>query len=569
MFLPDWLPDESLFSLVSRYHGLSGNRLASHTCLELFGHPQQGSQHDFPSRLGYFAKVTGEVLGDVRTIVQHRTILPFYLRFLAPERAQSAVRTLEGATLGDLKFRLGLLTSRFRAHHPLKACVTCLRNDGEQYGTPYWHMSHQYPGVWVCPDHGTPLCESTVKSSGVGRFLWHLPHECTLNAPQKKAGAATTQAQALNALRSFAVLVGDFARLPLEASINTRLFQHMTITRLIELNLATTTGRLRLKEIESAYASAIEPLTSVPELSHLYLPEPNFPSTLGKLLRPPRSGTHPLRRLALVHWLFGSWSRFVDLNGDAVLAVTAQACITRPQEAQQADQLRRDFLACVRLGASPTSCAKTVGIDVNTGLIWTAQQGYIVRHRRKTITDASIKGIAKDLRAGLDKESVAYRHQVSSSTINRLLASIRGLQTEWRAAKHQAARTNARHLWNQALMANPAVGIKELRKQNTAAFAWLYRNDKAWLIQANAAIPRRPPQPLRSRVDWPARDKDLAAKVCEAIQQLSAASPDPHRNVHLWQLYQRVPDLKTKLGVLEKMPLTKAVIQRATTGEPS
>lgn len=567
LFLPDWLPDESLFSLVSRYHGLSGNRLASHTCLELFGHAHQGSQHDFPTRLGYFAEVTGEALGDARTIVQRRTILPFFLRLLTPERAEGAVRALEGANLGGLKFQLGLLTSRFRAHHPLKACPTCLLNDSDVHGTPYWHMSHQYPGVWVCPEHGIPLQESTVKSSGVGRFLWHLPHECTLTAPRHQSAQPT--AQELDALLSFAVLIREFSRLPLETSINATQFQLLVMSRLKELDLATPTNRLRLTDITSAYASAIEPLASVPELSQLYRSDPNFSSTLGKLLRPPRGGTHPLRQLALIYWLFGSCSGFVERSGNAVIPGGTEAYIARPLATHRTEPLRREFLACVTLGASPTFCAKTVGIDVSTGLIWAAQQGLIVRHRRKAITDATIKGIAKDLRAGLDKEAVAYRHQVSSSTINRLLASIRGLQAEWRTAMHHAARTKARHVWHQALMANPAVGIKELRKQNAAAFAWLYRNDKAWLIQANTAIPRRPTQPLRTRVDWPARDKGLAAKVCEAIQQLSAASPDPHRKVHLWQLYQRVPDLKAKLGVLEKMPLTMAVIQRATTGEPS
>lgn len=32
-----------------------------------------------------------------------------------------------------------------------------------------------YPGVWVCPQHGELLQVSTLKSTGVERFQWHLP----------------------------------------------------------------------------------------------------------------------------------------------------------------------------------------------------------------------------------------------------------------------------------------------------------------------------------------------------------------------------------------------------------
>ena len=85
-----WLPDETLFSLCSRYHAASGNVLPATTCRQLFGHPRQGCAHDFPARLDHFLSVTGGALGTVTSIVEDHTVLPLYLRFASEETIDAA-----------------------------------------------------------------------------------------------------------------------------------------------------------------------------------------------------------------------------------------------------------------------------------------------------------------------------------------------------------------------------------------------------------------------------------------------------------------------------------------------
>lgn len=152
-----WLPDETLFSLCSRYHRASGQRLASTTCRLLFGHPNQGCAHDFPARLNHFLAVSGNTLGSVEHIVEHRTVLPLYLRFASTNQVNATLNAAALNSSGRLKFQLGLLTSRFRANHPLKACPYCMDEDMKAHSTPYWHREHQLPGVWVCLRHGRKL----------------------------------------------------------------------------------------------------------------------------------------------------------------------------------------------------------------------------------------------------------------------------------------------------------------------------------------------------------------------------------------------------------------------------
>lgn len=560
--LPSWLPDETLFSLASRYHRLSGNRLAAHTCHELFGHGQQGAQHDFPTRLTHFVNATEGVLGDARSLIQKRTILPFFLHFIGQEKAGNAIRTLEGGSLGGLKFQLGLVTSRFRANHPLKACPVCMQHDHGIHGTPYWHRDHQYPGVWVCPTHGVPLLVSTVKSSGVGRFLWHLPHESLLsNAFAKSAEPSSRE---IGALTAFAQLPLALAGLPLEMQIQPKALQQALMSGLKQGELATRTNRLRLSQIRSSYLETAAPFTAVPELMQLCGGGTDIGSTLGKLLRPPRSGTHPLRYLGLIYWLFGSWPRFIDKLSDYCDNEGQGPAPVHHRAPNASDTARQPFLACLKSGLSITHCAKSVGVDVSTGLVWAARSGMPVNRRSKSIGSNTYEGIARELRKGHDKAAIAARYEVSAATVNRVLASVNGLHDEWRSAKFALAQIKARSTWSAALIASAEIGVNALRKLHPATFAWLHRNDRAWLVQSNAAVTRSSPPAIYRRVDWAARDVALETQVAEAIARLRATSPDPQRRVRLWEIYQLAPDLKAKLGVLQKLPRTRSAIERAT-----
>src|SRR3546814_5850196 len=52
-----------------------------------------------------------------------------------------------------IKGLLWLPASRIRANHPLKFCFLFLESDRRQSGVAYWHLTHQLPGVWICPAH--------------------------------------------------------------------------------------------------------------------------------------------------------------------------------------------------------------------------------------------------------------------------------------------------------------------------------------------------------------------------------------------------------------------------------
>ncbi len=143
----NWLPDETFYSVCSRQHCILGNTTPSATLAWLFGSPAAGTCHDLPYNLGALNAAARAAWGDSHSIINAHTILPFFLPFRTEEHAHQAKQTMEGPQLGSLKYRLGLLTGRFGAEHPLKACTRCMATDLSEYGCAYWHLSHQYPGV--------------------------------------------------------------------------------------------------------------------------------------------------------------------------------------------------------------------------------------------------------------------------------------------------------------------------------------------------------------------------------------------------------------------------------------
>jgi len=155
--LSSWLPDETLYSWCSRYHRVSCQPQTSATAKALFGHRQLGSAHDLPCRLEQFVARTNGLLGSTGAIISKRTILPIFLPFQSQQNAKLALETATGPYIGALKYRLGLLTSHFRANFPLKACAKCMEEDRARLEVAYWHRSHQLPGACVCTRHPEQL----------------------------------------------------------------------------------------------------------------------------------------------------------------------------------------------------------------------------------------------------------------------------------------------------------------------------------------------------------------------------------------------------------------------------
>lgn len=548
--LPAWLPDETFFSLLSRAHQIFGHRLAAETGNTFFGHSRCGYQHDLPNGLREFCARTGNMLGSEEQIALTRTLLPVFLPHRPATTLQDALSLMCGDGKGVLKYQLGLLTSRFRAHHPLKACPICMREDEHAYGIAYWHLTHQFPGVWICLAHDTPLQECTVKSNGVRRFEWVLPATEILTATPATPNE-------LPALRRLAELVVNWARLGQTGA----LLPSDQLSIAYQAQVKVEFGDRPEEELCADFCRAVAPLRAVDELRAF----PETPSQaklqIMRWVQYPRGNTHPLRHLALIFWLFKTWDDFRLASEQSVALPAPTACL--PLQVPETDSRHQRLQGLLAEGYSVTAAAKRIGISVQTAIHWASAAGIQIARRAKVLKEEKLLALVADLRAGTDKAVAADRHKVSIQTITRILRSEVGLQHAWQTARSAMARSSARQAWQQARKQAPDLGTKAWRRDVPAAYAWLYRNDRAWL-KAHSAPPQRKLQV--QRVDWNARDEVLSRAVYAVGDALRQQHPDGV--LRIGQLCQLIPELRAKLGHLARLPMTEQAIRSFSRQAP-
>lgn len=559
----DWLPDETLFSLVSRIHALWGASDPGRTASLLFGSRRHGSQHDLPGFLGFFACQTKGLLGEAYQLAAVRTLLSFYRHFMSLERERELADEMAVGQVTHLKFRLGLLTSRFRANHPLKACLACMRRDAEQHGWAYWHLSHQYPGVWCCPEHGELLHESRLKSTGVLRFFWILPSEAELMpllAPQYR-GAVTMAAARLG--RLILDLVHHDGVIRIDPAQLHRLYRRQIVQR----GWMTNGGRIRWPLLAEAYVDHVRLLRFIPELQALPATSEEAMAQLGRVLRPPRSGAHPLRHLVMINWLYPDAASFmVDYKADSsdTFCATVSDDLKAPLPEDGADSIdhRRERLIAILQSenTSVRAAARAVDIDVVTAMSWAACAGIATHRRPKVLTPAKRMRLVTQLREGADKKVAANSVGVSIQTVTRILFTEVGLHDVWMQARWLRSQSSHRSEWLRVNQELSGCGVRIMRSAGSATYAWLYRNDREWLKAHSPDPVLRSARYLPDEV-WQRRDAELSAAAAEAALML--AQEAGRKRILLWQLYQSVPSLKPKLTNLERLPMTRSVIERA------
>ncbi|WP_439606260.1 TnsD family Tn7-like transposition protein [Hydrogenophaga sp.] len=557
-----WLPGETLFSLAARHHFLWGHAVSSRTAAAMFGDRHLGTHHDLPSGLDRFTYITRGVLGKAAEISRERTVLKYYLPFLTPERSARAVSTMRLDSVAHLKFRLGLLTSQFRANHPLKACRVCMQIDTDQFGWSYWHREHQYPGIWLCRYHGVPLLRSTLKSTGVSRFGWNLPRDAEL-VYEWRAKSSTEE----RALMALSHLVAEIVELEdADGWLQPVLAQRTFRKRMEDRGWLLASGKFRMEEAARDFLRFSESFLGIPEFKMLPRTVEESKIHVQRLLRPLRTGTHPLRLLLAVAWLFRDTADFlrehIALREASSQESPASTGASRGGTALRAEhQARARVIQLLAEGLSATSAARDVGVDVATAMAWAAHAGYVASRRPKTLTAERRAELIADLRLGSERSEVASKHHVSLSTISRIIQTELEVYRDWKIARDVKKAQKAKHEWMVLTAAYPNTGNKLLRAMRPSAYAWLYRHDREWLRQhsTTTSVVSAPVQ--RTRVRWDERDVALSKLVEVAVLRLHERHPG--KRLRLWQIYQEVPELKAKLPVINRLVLTGRVLERA------
>ncbi|UVL40425.1 TnsD family transposase [Pseudomonas sp. B21-040] len=442
-----WFEDETFYSLCCRQHKFLGNLKTSDTLDWLFSRHYDTMTQDFPHNLGSLTTQAPSAWGDPTSIIREHTILPLFFPFQSDQQIPELAQSSERALIGAIKHRLGLLAGRFGAEHPLKACTACMAEDLVIQGVAFWHLSHQYPGVVLCPIHGLVLRESTVNCQWPGRLQFELPCDDIL-APQTVSVPSTAVHEALQRLGKGVLDLASYAM--------SRCFNPM-IVRSVYQNALTRLcingqDRTLIATSFTEYASLLQtyaPLHTLPAATQ----DPE--AFLKQLTHNPGGHYHPLKHLTLITWLFGRLESFIEAY----------------------DRLER-LLQHPERPITQLEYLKAVTAAPKSGELFAVKPLNKPENLKPTIRDAALKRLGN----GDSADSIVSKIGQPTCNANGLPSSAPTVLKLWAERLQQTALREHRSKWHDTVMAHSGTNAKRIRLEIPGIYAWLYRNDRVWLL---------------------------------------------------------------------------------------
>ena len=563
LLLPSHCNDITLYSIVGLIARLNGHENARTTSQLLFGSPFAGLHHDFPSDLAHFCQVTEKCYGDVTSVANNHTILPYFLRFRDSPSNPEAVGLMSGSEAERLKFFLGLPASPVGALLPLRHCPECALIDQKENGFAYWHREHQLPSSIVCPSHNVPLLQSGIRSDGTGWSCLHLP----LDERDHGSDPTPLVVDSLPLLQQLATL-GSQALHDDARSIDPQSLRHAYLHGLKQNGLLTPTGKVRAIELIDRLEKAYRPVAGLSPFSRVATP--NTIDGLLKLVRKPRGPSNPISHLLLINLLFGSWELFrnvlsweMDISApQPPETIYPASAISEPCPPEHLSKPLATISRRVSAGeCSLTKACQDENVDVGTVMRWLGKLGWQnLPKRPKKLTQGLRSKVSALLDQGLPLIHIGREFGLSKSTIDRLCSETPEQLQRWKAANYEWKRAKYRQAFLNALSGNELTR-KDAQKLEGAGYSWLYRHDRTWLsahLSSSPILLRRKSIDRRARVNWLARD-------LECLQAISSLG----KNIILesWErkkpqaILRRLPKLSFSPR-LDRLPNSKATISK-------
>jgi hypothetical protein len=291
-FFPALLPDESLHSLISRYHRLSGNPQERQTLHDIFGTHLLVATANLPSHLpNLCAALPEHAEHSLDQLIDQCTLLPYFSPFLEARQIAACRHAMTSHNAGGMKIGIGLTASRIGGRNAFRYCPQCCVEDARLYGAAYWHRSHSLPGVLLCHRHGCVLAELRADLITLRRHSLFLPPDSWV-----EAGSSFPPIQELprNDLLHLAASSAELLEMrmpPIPRSLLRCFYrEHATRQGWIDRN-----GRIERATVLHVLCHAGLAQNAGPDLTFCRLPHWVF-----KLLYKHRTAMHPLKHLTLM-----------------------------------------------------------------------------------------------------------------------------------------------------------------------------------------------------------------------------------------------------------------------------
>lgn len=346
--LPEAFPDETLYSVVSRFTWLNGLR-DHEACEYLLGIQDRPLVSDALVDLAHFCGATDNAYGEPGAVLNNLTLWPFFRNLATHPSIETPISEQAHPYDACSASGLGLAALSNAQPHVWRLCPTCVARDIEMFGVTYWHRSHQLPGVAICLLHDEPLRDI------------RLPHrarqKCFLDPETMQASLAENAARPDLAPADAAMEIARFAQSALNsrnAEITPAILRGVIVDALATMGLATKAGVIHPKGFAARFVAHHAKFSALERLALKALAQLASGLSAHPMMFPPTLS------LLIANWLHGSWERF---HAHCAWRATIDApapCLRREALQQPPGQNRRDHrLTCLAFMASAPGASRT------------------------------------------------------------------------------------------------------------------------------------------------------------------------------------------------------------------
>lgn len=518
IYFPTPYEDETLYSLLARYHVHVGNQSPKITIKELFGTTTnraatdlQGNLSSLVNRLPYQCPI------DIQDIINFTT-LSFYRPFIDEERFSKVKNSMINNNGATVHTRLGVVASGISIKERLYYCTECVIEDKERYGETYWRRTHQAPGVYICTDHKEELKSVEFFKAEINQHLFLQADDVVIEEGSTNSSLSGSP-ELIGILHAISIDV----KYILDNELKPRslvFYRNKYVSILKEKGLANSNGRVKQKQLETNFKSYYKQRCL--KLLGVKLEEDSEVSWLRAIVRKPRKSFHPLYHILMMRFLTGSVENFFKYEkeynpfGEGNWICLNPAAKHNGEECIDTIEIRYCQDSKKPIGIFKCSC------------------GYIFSRRGPDKTLEDKHKIGKVIEYGHEWEKVliemvdkkvplciiSSRLNVDGETVKKMAEKL-NLKTYWsppRKRENQISTSGdkssiMRKAWAEVQIENPTLSKTQLREKCPKVYMWLYRNDDDWLQRNSPKLLK--PKAAVERVDWQKRDENILLRIKE------------------------------------------------------
>lgn len=508
MQIPQALPDETLFSRVSRHLTITG--YSTEQYLKMFFGNSKASIHPFiNANLIALSTHCTESADELR---RTQTLIPLFSHYVSAHR--NVINNLSLNAEGLLR-ACQIVCFREYEDLSLKFCAECVKDDIKKYGVSYWHRNHQMPGIEACHKHKVWLEHQPLPPRP------HITNQC-LPSPNSTARRCSQLASDL----------AKYSKQVLDALTTGKGIEYNYIEELTKRGYVTTSGRLWAKRFSKDmfyFISKLKHPTSP------LLPGSNDDLKYWSQILKNKGNQHPFKHLLLSFWLES----------------TSYSILRSPSipEKEDKDKIEQSCCDLLMRGNSMAEVSRVTGKSRCYIKHLALRKNVPINLKPRILTEVLKSKIVKMAYKGFHRFAIAKQFSVSSGTVEMMISVTSGLvQRRQRCKEESMCR---RYKAKVIRFKNHTSGIlrKHIKIECSDAFFWLYLHEPEWLEKN---LPEPTKIIYKNCVDWHQRDIELAditSKLLDQqVEKVSRTELDRLLGGHGWLIKYK-----------EQLPITMSV----------